>query len=141
LTSGHAAEIVLQDDLLKEIAVKSILALVVVALFALGGSPSQAKEWEVTVVNGTGYPIKFLGFNPPGDNDWSENELEGVLQDGESVDVSFDDEEDDCKWNIRVDWADPGYPGVLWRNVDVCNITKITLHYNRSTDTTSISTR
>ncbi len=120
---------------------KSILALVVVALFALGGSPSQAKEWEVTVVNGTGYPIKFLGFNPPGDNDWSENELEGVLQDGESVDVSFDDEEDDCKWNIRVDWADPGYPGVLWRNVDVCNITKITLHYNRSTDTTSISTR
>jgi hypothetical protein len=26
-------------------------------------------------VNGTGYGIKFLGFNNPGDNEWSDNEL------------------------------------------------------------------
>ena len=119
---------------------KSILAAIVLALAALGVSPSQAADWEVTVVNGTGYSIKFLGFNPPGDDDWSENEIDDVLADGESVDVSFDSD-DDCRWNIRVDWADAGYPGVLWRNVNVCDISKITLHYDRRTDTTSITTR
>lgn len=123
-----------------EIAVKSIFAAIVLAVVAWSVSPSQAAEWEVTVVNGTGYGIKFLGFNPPGDDDWSESEIDEVLADGESVDVSFDSD-DDCRWNIRVDWADPGYPGVLWRNVNVCNISTITLHYNRSTDTTSITTK
>ena len=34
-----------------------------------------ANAQNVTVVNGTGYGIKFLGFNNPGDNDWSDNEV------------------------------------------------------------------
>lgn len=35
---------------------------------------------DVKVVNGTGYGIKFLGFNNPGDDDWSDNELGDVLE-------------------------------------------------------------
>lgn len=120
---------------------KSFLAALVIALAALNGSPSQAAERDVTVVNGTGYSIKFLGFNPPGDDDWSENEIEETLRDGENLEVSFDTDEDGCKWDIRVDWFDEGYPGVLWKNIDVCNIKQMTLHYDRRTDTTSISTK
>jgi hypothetical protein len=124
-----------------EIAVKSILAALVLIAAALTASPSQANEKEVTIVNGTGYSIKFLGFNPPGDDDWSDNELDETLKSGENVDVTFDTDEEGCKWNIRVDWADEGYPGVLWKNVDVCSISEITLHYDRKNDTTSISTK
>jgi hypothetical protein len=40
-----------------------------------------------------------------------------------------------------VDWADEGYPGVLWRNVDLCEIEAITLHYDRASDQTSITAK
>ena len=120
---------------------KSIFAALIFAVFALSGSPSQAKEREIKVINWTGYGIKFLGFNPPGDDDWSESEIDETMNNGDDVDVSFDTDEEGCKWDIRVDWADAGYPGVLWRNVDVCEIRQITLHYDRKSDTTSISTK
>ena len=120
---------------------KSFLAALVIVLAALNGSPSQAAERDVTVVNGTGYRIKFLGFNPPGDDDWSENELDDTLRDGESIEVSFDTEEEGCKWDIRVDWFDAGYPAVLWKSIDICSIRELTLHYDRQTDKTSISAK
>ncbi|MGD0023694.1 MAG: hypothetical protein ABSC37_03555 [Xanthobacteraceae bacterium] len=93
----------------------------------------------MTVVNGTGYGIKFLGFNNPGDDDWSDNELppRSVLPNGNSVYVKFNTADQGCKWNFRIDWADPGYPGVLWRDVDLCSISTLTLKYDRATDTTS----
>lgn len=96
-----------------------------------------ADERNVTVVNGTGYGIKFLGFNNPGDNDWSDNELGSVLANGGSIYVKFNNADKGCVWNFRISWADPGYPDVLWRNVDLCSIEKLTLRYDRSTDTTS----
>ena len=124
-----------------EIAVKSFLIAFVVAVATLSNSPSRADDRNVTVVNGTGYGIKFLGFNTAGDSEWSENELDKTLSDGDSVDVEFKTTDKGCKWNIRVDWADEGYPGVLWKNINLCSISEITLHYERKSDTTSISTK
>jgi hypothetical protein len=94
---------------------------------------------NVTVVNGTGYGIKFLGFNNPGDNDWSDNELppSSVLPDGNSVYVKFNTDDKGCKWNFKIDWADPGYPGVVWQDIDLCSVTTVTLKYDRSSDKTT----
>ena len=47
------------------------VALVIAAATLSGSSSFAADERNVTVVNGTGYGIKFLGFNNPGDSDWS----------------------------------------------------------------------
>ena len=110
----------------------------VITIAALTGSSAFARDQRnVTVVNGTGYGIKFLGFNNPGDDDWSDNELGGALADGGSIYVKFNTEDKGCKWNFKIEWADPGYPGVLWRDIDLCSIDTITLRYNRSNDTTS----
>jgi hypothetical protein len=115
------------------------LAFVVVVVTLSGSSSFAADERDVTVVNGTGYGIKFLGFNNPGDNDWSDNEISSVLADEGSVYVKFNTADKGCKWNIRIDWADAGYPGVLWRDVDLCSIDVLTLKYDRATDTTSFT--
>ena len=110
----------------------------VVAIATLSGSSAFAQDQRnVTVVNGTGYGIKFLGFNNPGDNDWSDNELSSVLGDGASVYVKFGTGDKGCVWNFKIEWADPGYPGVLWRNIDLCKIDEITLRYDRASDKTS----
>src|ERR1700719_3394141 len=92
---------------------------------------------NVNVVNGTGYGIKFLGFNNPGDDDWSDNELGSVLANGANVFVKFNTADQGCKWNFKIEWADPGYPGVLWHDVDLCSISRLTLKYDRGSDTTS----
>ena len=117
---------------------KGFVIALVVAVAALSGSSAfAADQRNVTVVNGTGYGIKFLGFNNPGDNDWSENELGGTLANGGSIYVKFSTGDKGCKWNVKIEWADPGYPGVLWQNIDLCSIDEMTLRYDRNTDTTS----
>jgi hypothetical protein len=74
-----------------------------------------------------------------GDNDWSDNELppNSVLPDGNSVYVKFNTADDGCKWNFKIEWADPGYPGVVWHDVDLCHVNTVTLKYDRGTDKTT----
>ena len=116
-----------------------LLAFTALAVISAASPSLAADERNVTVVNGTGYGIKFLGFNNPGDNDWSDNELpsSSVFPSGDSVYVKFNTEDKGCKWNFKIEWSDPGYPGVIWHDVDLCHIAKLTLKYNRSTDTTT----
>ena len=117
---------------------------ILVAFAALAATMTVSSSFaadlrNVTVVNGTGYGIKFLGFNNPGDNDWSDNELpaSSVFPNGNSVYVKFNTEDKGCKWNFKIEWSDPGYPGVIWHDVDLCKINKLTLKYDRGSDTTS----
>jgi hypothetical protein len=120
---------------------RAIFFAIVVAIATLGSAPSFATdERNVTVVNATGYAIKFLGFNPPGDDDWDDNELGSPLADKASVYVKFNRADEGCNWNIRVDWADED-SGVLWKNVNLCKIDVITLHYDRTSDTTSFTAK
>jgi hypothetical protein len=120
-----------------------ILFAIAVLLATLGTHTLAADQRDVYVINGTGYGIKFLGFNPPGDDDWDDNELGGnaVLPDGNGVYVKFNEADDGCTWNIRISWADPGYPDVLWRNVNLCQISEITLKYDRASDQTSFTAK
>src|ERR1700693_1413603 len=107
----------------KENSMRAILLALPVSAAALTMSASFAADMRnVTVVNGTGYGIKFLGFNNPGDNDWSDNELpsNAVFPSGNSVYVKFNTADKGCKWNFKIEWSDPGYPGVIWPDVDLC---------------------
>ena len=59
---------------------KACIGIVAAAVMLLASvSLSLADDRDFTLVNATGYPIKFLGVNPPGDNVWNENELSGIL--------------------------------------------------------------
>src|ERR1700731_4829030 len=93
-----------------------LFALVAVAV-AFGAQPaSAADERDVMVINATGYPIKFLGFNPPGDNDWDDNELGDILKDGDKVFVKFNGADRGCSRNIGHVWE--GYDSAgLWGGV------------------------
>ena len=113
------------------------LLLGFVAAVALNASALAQDIRNVTVVNGTGYGIKFLGFNNPGDNDWSDNELGEVLANGRSIYVKFNNADKGCVWNFRISWELSGYPDVLWRNVNLCEIDKLTLKWDRNTNETS----
>jgi hypothetical protein len=122
-----------------------VIAGLVLAVAALAASSSSfaADERNVQVINKTGYGIKFLGFNTPDDDEWDENELgdNAVLPNGNGVYVKFNDADDGCVWNIRISWADGGYPDVMWHDVNLCEISVLTLKYDRATDTTSFESK
>ncbi len=115
-----------------------VLNLSIAVGLSIAAAPSFAADARnVTVVNETGYAIKFLGFNAPDDgmDEW-DNELDKVLQNQASTYVEFDDDDDGCVWNIRVDWQNYDET-VLWKNVNLCKFTALRLRYDSGTKTTS----
>ena len=117
---------------------KFFLAALLAAGLSLAAAPSRAADARnVTVVNETGYAIKFLGFNAPDDglDEW-DNELESVLQNQASTYVEFEDDDEGCVWNIRVDRQNYIEP-VRWKNVNLCKLTALRLRYDSGTKTTS----
>jgi hypothetical protein len=117
---------------------KYFLTAVIALGLSMAAAPSKAADSRnVSVVNETGYAIKFLGFNAPDDgmDEW-DNELDKVLQNRASTYVEFDGEDEGCVWNIRVDWQN--YDGsVLWKNVNLCKFNVLRLRYDPGTKTTS----
>jgi hypothetical protein len=112
-------------------------ALIAVGL-SLAAFPSFAADSRnVSVVNETGYAIKFLGFNGPDDGleEW-DNELESPLKNQDSTYVEFTDENGGCVWNIKVEWENYD-EAVLWKNVNLCKFTALRLRYDSGTKTTS----
>lgn len=102
----------------------------------LASSARAADERNFTIVNGTGYEISFIGVNPPGDNDFGDNELGSGLADGASVYVKFNGADKGCFWNIKVKWT--GYEEqVFFEGLDLCSITTATLKYDRDTKKTT----
>lgn len=84
----------------------SRIALAAVAATVLFSASAGADDRNFTVVNGTGYDIKGLFINPPGDNDFNDNELSGTLGDGNKFDVKFSGADKGCTWNMKVTWTD-----------------------------------
>ncbi len=111
--------------------------LTVVAL--VFATASFADDRDFTIVNGTGYPIKFVGVNAPGDEVWNENELSGVLTDTASKKVKFTGADKGCTWNIKVTWADDNTSS-YFRGLNLCTINSVTLKYNKASDTASYTT-
>jgi hypothetical protein len=117
---------------------KTIFAALVACALAAIATPSQAADARnVSVVNETGYAIKFLGFNGPDDglDEW-ENELDATLENAAQTYVEFNEQDEGCVWNIRVDWANYN-ESVLWKNVNLCKFNVLRLRYDPGTKTTS----
>ncbi|WP_338688300.1 hypothetical protein V5279_23565 [Bradyrhizobium sp. 26S5] len=117
---------------------KSILPALLVMGLALVTTPARAADnRNVSVVNETGYAIKFLGFNGPDDglDEW-ENELEATLKNQDTAYVEFGNDDEGCLWNIKVDWANYD-ESVLWKNVNLCKLNVLRLRYDPGTKTTS----
>jgi hypothetical protein len=112
------------------------LSLAVALSAALSLPAAAADVRNVTIVNETGYEISFIGVNPPGDNDFGDNELSAGLAEGQSVYVKFNNADKGCTWNIKVKWT--GYSEqVFFEGLDLCSISKATLRYDRESKKTT----
>ncbi len=90
-------------------------------------APSAAAQ-DFTLVNQTGVEIDKVYISPHDDEDWQEDILgQDTLPDGQTVDVKFDREETSAKWDVRIE--DKQGNAIEWENLNLLEISKLTLHY------------
>lgn len=112
-------------------------ATAVAAMFMLHGV-ALAGQQDFTIMNKTGYPLKHIYVSESDNEKWDEDVLgRDVLEDGESFDLSFGKAEKTCKWDMKVIYDDG--ESAVWQDLNLCQISKLTLRWNKNTGVTSAS--
>jgi hypothetical protein len=115
--------------------------MALLALLTLQNTPAYADDdnLDFSLVNKTGYGIKEVYVAPHSTDTWSDNLSANPLENGETLNISFNEGVKAAKWDIKIVWVDAGAP-VVWMNCKLAEISKFILHYNRDTDVTSAET-
>jgi hypothetical protein len=117
-----------------------LVARTLTVLVMLSPVPSFAESRQVTIVNETGYGIGYIGVNAPGGEDWRKNRVTSVIRNGTSAQVSLV-EDGNCRRDIRIAWAGKKFAPKVLRDVDLCSLRILTLHYNQETEALSYGKR
>lgn len=111
-----------------------IFALVLAIALGTAGSAFAGKQ-DFNLLNDTGYPIKHVYVAPSSSDDWEEDVLgRDILNDGESVELTFSRKETTCKWDMKVIYTDGDVS--TWSGLNLCSISKVTLKWNKSSGVT-----
>lgn len=123
---------------MKLIGVFASVAFLLIGNLNGGAQAAEAKQ-DFRLVNKTGYEIKHVYVSPSKSDDWEEDVLgKDTLDDGEAWNIKFHRSVTTCKWDLKVTYADDDSSAV-WQNIDLCEVERITIRYNRKSDTTSAS--
>ena len=105
----------------------------------LGSVASIAGNADFTLVNKTGYTIREIYISPASEGHWGHDRMgDNNLDNNKSRLFKFSDKAS-CDQDLKVVFADSDAE-VTWENVDLCEINKISIKYNRATKTVSAET-
>ena len=105
-------------------------AWVVAAAALVSGSAAWAGKQDFVLVNDTGYEVVEIYVSPTSEDDWEEDVLgRDTLADGERVTITFDRDEDRCRYDIKL--VDEDGDEAIWTNVNLCRVSTVTTRYNR----------
>ena len=98
---------------------------------------SNAAKQDFTLVNATGVEIDKVFISPHDKDDWEEDILgQDTLPDGQSVDIKFHRAEAAPVWDLRIE--DKQGHGIEWENLNLLEISKLTLNYKDGKATAKI---
>jgi hypothetical protein len=104
------------------IALSAIVLLLAITSFARSG------KQDFVLHNETGVEIHELYVSPHGSGDWQKDVLgRDTLPAGESVKITFEDQEKQVKWDLKV--VDGSKNSIEWDDLDLTKISEVTLHY------------
>jgi len=87
---------------------------------------AQNIRFDFTLVNKTGVDIIKVFISPSEEDDWGEDVLDvDVLEDAESVELEFDEEEVAELWDLKVE--DEDGTAIIWEGLDLTEIMSCTL--------------
>ncbi len=99
-----------------------------VALFCTG-SVALAGKQDFSLTNATGYTISEVYVSPSSSGDWEEDVMgRDILDDGETVKITFSAKEKTCQYDIKVVWDDGDE--AFWNGFDLCTVSRVTLYWD-----------
>jgi hypothetical protein len=113
-----------------------MLRTTIAAVLSLAAAGAMAQETSFLLINGTAYPIGGLQVSESDFNFWTPNVLRPPPI--KRRQVTFNAPTSYCQADLQVSFADGGTPAV-WRNLNLCTLTKIKLAYDRGTGLTTAS--
>ena len=121
---------------MRKLALAFALAASTISMSAGSAFAAEAKQ-DFVLVNKTGYEIKSVFVSPNKSDDWEEDVLgKDVFSNGDSWQIKFHRSATTCKWDLKVVYSDDDSSAV-WDNIDLCKVEKITIKYDRKSNTTS----
>ena len=104
-------------------------------LVVLGGvlalATAQAANLDFELVNNTGVDIYEVFVSPSDVEEWGDDILEqDILEDGMSVEISFDPEEEAALWDLMV--KDGEGNSIYWEELDLTQISTFKLSMETS---------
>ena len=98
-------------------------------------SAAHAAQQDFTLHNKTGYQIDEVYVSQSSSRNWGKDIMgRDALEDGNTVDVSFNAPDNACRWDMRVKYNDGDE--ATWNNLNLCNISKVTLFWDRKNEKT-----
>jgi hypothetical protein len=111
-------------------------ALSALAASALLSGGAVAGDADFTLLNRTGYTLREVYLSPSHKSNWGRDRMgDKYLNNGQSRLFTFSDR-GACIQDLRVVFDDDESEAV-WEEIDLCQINKITLKYNRKSGTVS----
>ena len=105
--------------------------LIVAALLAATVSaPAFAGDQDFKLVNKTGYTINEVYVGPVSAKTWGKDVMgTGTLDADASVDITFTAPASVCQWDLKVTYDDK--TSAEWSNLNLCNISTVTLYWDQ----------
>ena len=97
-----------------------------------GLAAGQEAKQDFTLVNKTGYDISEVYLSAAHSDSWEDDLLadnDDNFDNGESKTVHFKSKAKACLWDLKVVY-DEDDSSAVWRDINLCEVAKITLHYN-----------
>jgi hypothetical protein len=92
-----------------------------VMAFAMGASAQTTEPVHFSIDNDTDNAMTALHLSVPSTDSWEEDILGvDVVEGGESVDITIDDDLEDCEYDMRADFDDGTHIDV--RGVNFCEL-------------------
>jgi hypothetical protein len=115
-----------------------LAAFAALSLMATDGARAQAQQ-DFVLVNRTGYTIDEVYVSPSSVTNWG-NDLMGEdsLENGQQLNVRFNRVTEECSFDIKVVYDDE--ETAEFRGVNLCQVSRVTIFYNRSAGTTRFTT-
>lgn len=104
---------------------KKAFFILVVGVLILAPGFAQNKALDFILHNKTGADIHAIHISPSDKDDWEENILKEVLDDGESIQIKFSPSETAALWDLKV--GDAQGTGLVWENLKLATIHELTL--------------
>lgn len=112
--------------------IRNLVFSVLVGAGVMGSSTAIAGDADFTLVNRTGITINAVYLSPANKTSWGKDRLgEDTLVNTRSRLFKFSDKAS-CKQDLLVQFDDKT-EDATWENINLCEVNKLTLKYNKAT--------